>query len=1185
MHKSAIKTFATEARLQLRKQITLRATEFGLTAKALTPPDQATADTLIIGDKVYGSEEAVGYARMVERFETLKKQQRTHKAAFEMLIDEAAYSWFNRLCALRLMEVQGFLPRRVLSGPEATGDPEILKEALRLATDGELPGIDPDTVDKLRYSDDAALYRKLLVAQCNALKSDYPFLFETISEELALLLPLNLLSNASVVHKLVSQIPEADWQEVEIIGWLYQYYIADRKDKVIGAKSKVATVDIPAATQLFTPAWIVQYMVQNSLGRLWLEHHPESKLREHMPYYLDSPPQSEAVQLKIETAQHERGTLRLEEIKVIDPACGSGHILVYAFDLLFEMYREQGYRDRDIAPLILEHNLTGLDLDGRAVQLASFALLMKARQKLRRLKGLQPHVLLVQSSKGIELDGATQLNVISEAEAKPWQELVDAFQDADALGSLITPPALDYAALRTQLSQMKDSMVHGLAEQLAPILAQADALRTQYDVVVANPPYMGNKGLNNILKTFFKENYKDYKSDAFAVSVVRYIEFTKENGYLGLMTPFVWMFIKSYEKFRQYLYNNTSIDTLVKPSYTSFFESAIVPVVTFTLQKSVANKNGIYFDLGYLGSAEEQPVKLKNGISDGKCDYKHLASALDFAKIPGAPVAYWVSERVREIFEEGTPLSEVAEPKVGLQTGSNDRFLRLWYEVHQSQIGFKMESRVEAQVSQKKWFPYNKGGEYRKWYGNQEYIVNWFNDGFEIRNFTDEKGKVKSRPQNTRSFFMRSASWSKISAGALSLRYYPKGFIFDVAGTSLFAEKGLSAILGMMNSRLSEPLIANLSPTMNYEVGQIANTSILNSDNFTSSNFTDNLISLSKTDWDAFETSWDFEVHPMVRYAQQAEADTTVQATFDQWQTEAEERFRELQRLEIENNRFWIEAYGLQEELDPDVPDEQVTVNRADLERDVVSLLSYAVGCLMGRYSLDQKGLVHAGQAFDPALHTTFAADADAIVPVHDVGWFEDDLVLQLMAWFKTVFGDTHYAENLRFVAETLGTRKGETPEETLRRYFLSGFMKDHHKTYKKRPIYWFFTSGKQRAFNAYMYLHRYDKDTLARLRSDYLHPLQLKLQAEYERLQSDGSNARRVKQLQDQLKELQAYDEVLKHKADQRIELDLDDGVAYNYTLFDGLVYEGSDLKMKDLLKKSQWKRDLLAEAEKAKV
>ena len=1170
MHKSEIKKFAVWARNQLRQQIQQRATLFGFAPKARTLPELQSAEQVVFGEVVYGVELARGYQGMAKRFETLlARNDGKYAPTYEALIDEAAYSWFNRLSALRLMEVNGFLPRRVLSSSDGGHDPDLLRDALQIALQQELPGISTELVDELRHSDDASLYQKLLIAQCNALKGEYPFLFETISDELALLLPQNLLGSESVVRKLVAEIPESDWQEVEIIGWLYQYYISERKDAVIGAKKAVPTADIPAATQLFTPAWIVQYMVQNSLGRLWLEAHPESQLKAQMPYYLDTPEQSPEVQLKISASINAQ--LQPQEISLIDPACGSGHILVYAFDLLYEIYREQGYRDRDIPALILEHNLVGLDLDGRAVQMAAFALMIKARQKLRRLKGLSPRVYQVQTSRGINLSDAETLGGLSAETLKPWQSLISAFADADTLGSLLTPPDLDYTALYTELETMQASgnpYLQSLAEELEPLLQQASVLSDAYDVVVANPPYMGGKSFNPTLKSYVVKEYKRSKGDLFAVFMDKCLQMLKPQGLMGMINQHAWMFLSSYEELRQYLSQNYTVTSMLHLGARAFPEigGEVVQSTAFVMKPQCAQEEkGNFVRLIDYKTSEAKEQALLRG------DHRYQAASQDFEKIPGAPVAYWVSDRFRSVFRN-LCIKDISFPRKGLVTLCDDRFIRLWHEI----------KKEEKLTENKKWVALLKGGPYRKWYGNHEHLINWKDNGGELKTFISERYGGASYTKEIRSekfYFKPNITWSGISSYAPSFRLTPLNFIISSAGSSLYLKDSnpdqLIFLCGYFNSNLNEQVLKLLSPTLNILPGDIGNIPYLDIQiKGLGLDTTKLAISLSKTDWDAFETSWGFERHPMLQYA---DAQTSIQSSFQAWSREAESRFRELQALEVENNRYWIEAYGLQDELTPDVPDEQVTVRRADEERDIKSLLSYALGCIMGRYSLDEPGLIHAGQPFDPARHTLFPADADGIVPVHDTAWFEDDLVLQLMNWLKTVYGEAHYADNMAYLAQVLGQKGRETPEDTLRRYFLSNFMKDHHQIYKKRPIYWFFSSGKKRAFNAYVYLHRYDKDTLARLRTEYLHPLQLKLAEEAQRLQGDPAQAKRLKALNDQLDEILAYDEILKHKAEQRISLDLDDGVAYNYTLFEGLVYEGADLKMADLKNKSQWKRDLL--------
>ncbi len=1393
MERSAIKSFAIWARRHLQEQVTARLKLYGITAATLMEPQLVAGGLIVLGETL-DAVEAAQYGQLREHLKDLMGGcaigSKLYGEAIVALIDEIAYTWFNRLAALRYMEVNGYLGQRVLSNEDAAlVDPEILRSASEIAVMGELPGLTRETLEGWRSAGsrmgnpDEFVYRKLLGVQCVALSGVLPFLFDRNLDFTGMFLPGNLLNRDSIIRRFVADIPEEDWRDaadsengVEIIGWLYQFYISERKDEVIGAKSKIAARDIPAATQLFTPHWIVRYMVENSLGRLWLESHPESGLRSVMKYYLEDPhppapspragegehdrigererwevpetvrqkmkevarefrklpTESEAIVwqalrgsklagrkfrrqqpigtfvvdffcaaerliVEVDGAVHdlpeqqsldaqrqmlleslglkfvrvsnpqvksnlpavlktiessfqeltqvrpplapawERGpggegaSLQPQDLTVMDPACGSGHILVYAFDLLFEIYKEQGYRDREIPGLILTHNLHGLDIDARAVQLASFAVLMKARAKNSRLfrDGMPTlNIVMVKSTKALLtsqltiviggerpvedwkkppeqlslLPGTKQLGWADIAAVKgedagifsmkglvrsDWQPLLEAFAEAENLGSLITPPGFDGEKLLGQVAEFeRENSLFGAgeaAEALREVVRQAGLLRRQYWVVVANPPYMGSKGMNAVVKDFAQKHYPDSKSDLFAVAVDRILEMTSKQGRIGLMTPFTWMFLSSYEKLRKNLLNNTTITSLIRPEYHAFFESAFVPICTFTLKKeALPEYKGTFIDLSAFYGADLQPVKTLEAIDNPNCGYLYHAKAADFGKIPGSPIAFWMSNNVIDVFVKSLPITDLAKLKVGLQTGDNDRFMKLWFEVSFENISFGVDVNNSSVNDRKQWFPFNKGGDFQKWHGNQEYVVNWFQDGKEIRNCKS------ARPQNVEFYFRECVSWSKVTAGGFSLRYFPKGFIFADAGCSIFPTSNdqTKLILGILNSTLSRPLLSDIAPTMNYEVGQVSNVPILKEwkkHTEKACDLSDKCIEISKLSCDDFETSWDFKTHPLSR-------DKTIyqlSQAFTTWQTQSDRAFQQLKQLEEENNRYWIEAYGLQSELTPEVPDDQITIRRADLDRDIRSFISYAVGCMMGRYSLDTPGLIHAGQPFDPTRHTTFPADQDAILPITDQAYFDDDIVTRFITFVATAYPQAHLTENLDFIATALTLKSGETARDRIRRYFLTEFITDHIKTYKKRPIYWLFTSGKKRAFSALVYLHRYSPDTVGRLRTDYVLELQVKLDQEIDRLKTELNTStstptkkaatKQLKTLQEQQLELRDYQAKLQTVADRRIAIELDDGVAYNYTRFKGLVYEGTDLKMADLEAKAQWKLDLL--------
>ncbi|MBE9003082.1 BREX-1 system adenine-specific DNA-methyltransferase PglX [Nostoc sp. LEGE 12447] len=1178
MNRTAIKNFAIWARRYLREQVKARAAQFGITHKSITEP-QTVAGGLLVAGQTLNTTEANQYHQLRNRLQDLTLTS-SQPQAVDALIDEIAYTWFNRLAALRFMEVNGYIGRVLSSSDPNLVDPDLLRDASSIAEMGDLPGLDLDTLNEWRSfanhdpNPDEFLYRRLLLAQCKALAEGIPALFEPRQNYQALFLPGNLLNQDSIVRRLVKEIPEEDWQNIEVVGWLYQFYISERKDEVIGAKSKVAAADIPAATQLFTPHWIVRYMVENSLGRLWLESHPESRLREYMPYYLEArqggggegEQGGEISPLPPAPLPPCLSPLTPQELTVIDPACGSGHILVYAFDLLFEIYKEQGYLERDIPALILTHNLYGLDIDERAAQLASFAVLMKARAKNSRIlrKSLALNITAVRPTHSQTLPPATELN------AEDWQPLIEAFKDAENLGSLITPPAFDSEKLKWQLNNLEasDSLFREFIPALRGLLLQAELLRNKYWTVVANPPYMGNKGLNSIVKNFIESNFSDYKTDLFAAFIIRCSELALSDGQLGFMCPFVWMFISSYEKLRHELIQKHTLSSLIQLEYSGF-DGATVPICTFTLlNKHHNNYFGEYIRLSDFKGAENQSIKTLEAVKKPNCGWRYQANTDNFAKIPGSPIAYWITNKGLNIFKTPLLLENITISDGQNKTGQNDRFLRLFWEVDKQSLKESKDYKF-----------YAKGGNFRRWFGNIEYVIDW---SLPARQHY-KKDKI-SRLISEYLWEKPGITWTLITSSVQSFRLLPKGATFDVTGSSIFLidDNELNKVLCFLNSQVASMLLRIANPTLACQVVNVRNLPYTSQIHLFNDSIASSLLFISKQDWDNFETSWDFQTHPLLRHNTKH-----LSEAFTIWQSKSETAFRELQQLEEDNNRYWIEAYGLQDELTPEVPDDQITIRRADLNKDIRSLISYAVGCIMGRYSLDKPGLIHAGQPFDPTLHQTLSASSDAIIPITDQAYFDNDIVTHFIEFLRIAYSPETLTENLNFIANALTLKNGESAQERIRRYFLQEFISDHIQTYKKRPIYWLFTSGKKRAFGALLYLHRYSEDALARIRTDYVLELQVKLDGEIARAQQQLDNTtssaakkaatNRLKELQAQQLELRDYQAKLQTQADARINLDLDDGVAYNYTRFKGLVYEGADLKIADLEKASQWKRELL--------
>lgn len=1198
MNKSAIKNFAVRARNKLIEDITQKSYELGITKNEIKD-----IETFEGGFRVKGIENSKVYKKYeIKQREKLISNIKTK--GFEQVIEEVAYTWFNRFIALRFMEVNEYLPTgvRVLSSvEEGKIEPDIIKEALNVDLD-----LDKEIIYRLIDSNDTQdLYKYLLIKQCNELGKIMPMVFEEISDYTELLIPDNLLGEGSVIRDLVESIEEEDYKDqVEIIGWLYQYYISEKKDEVFAdlkKNKKITKENIPAATQLFTPKWIVKYMVENSLGRLWLESHPDEELKAQWKYYLEEAEQEPEVQKKLDELKDPN--LNPENIKVLDPAMGSGHILVYAFDVLYDIYLKAGYSERDIPQLILEKNLYGLDIDDRAGQLAAFALMMKARSKNRRIfrRKVELNVCSIQESNGIPkeaIDYFCRDDLWSSDNLKQDIEyLIRVFEDAKEYGSILDVKKIDFDAIERRIEEIREGETLDLfelqykeviLEKLPSLVKQGRIMSGKYDVVCTNPPYMGSKGINDKIKKYITDKYADVKFDLFSVFIQKDYEYTKKNGHLGFMTPFVWMFISSYEKLREKIIKEKTITSLIQLEYSGFNE-ATVPICTFTIRNFSTEETGEYIKLSDFRGAENQPIKTLEAVENPNIYYRHSASTKDFLNIPGKPIAYWASNKIKNVFATSKLLGDIAKPKKGLITSDNKRFLRLWHEIGYDNIGFMCKDSKLALLSNKKWFPHNKGGYYRKWYGNSEYVINWQNDGEEIKDYASKLYVSYSRQiMNEKYYFKQSVSWTSISSSKLGVRFYPEGYIFDTAGPSIFGSLDkLLYLLGFLCSKLCFEFLGMLNPTLNILTGDIANMPIIfnRSANIEEkiSRISQSNIEISKTDWDSFETSWDFKRHPLfngelrIENGEIEKEKETIKKAFVEWNEFTESQFNQLKSNEEELNRIFIDIYGLQDELTPEVEDKDITIRKADRERDIKSFISYAVGCMFGRYSLDEEGLIYAGGEFgkqfriengELRINTTegwksssINVTMDNVIPIVDDDYFEDDIVNRFVEFVKITFGEKTLEENLDYVAETLGQKTGETSRQTIRRYFLKDFYNDHVRTYKKRPIYWLFDSGKQNGFRALIYMHRYDSSTVARVRTDYLHKLQKMYEAEVRRLDiliesnlSPREKAAAMKKkdtINKQIGECLAYDQVIAHVANQKIEIDLDDGVKVNYGKF----------------------------------
>jgi type II restriction/modification system DNA methylase subunit YeeA len=1200
--KTAIRNFAVKAWRKLIEDITHKAYEIGITKDKILE-----IETFDGGFRVKGRENG----RTFKKYELKQRDkliQNIKYKGFEQVIEEVAYTWFNRFIALRFMEVNNYLPTgvRVLSSiEEGKTEPAIIQEALNIDLD-----LDPEIVYRLQDSNDTEdLYRYLLVKQCNQLGKIMPSVFEEIADYTELLLPDKLLAEGSVIRDLVEEIEEYDWKielneeekkeeaekgehGIEIIGWLYQYYISEKKDEVFAGlkkNKKITKENIPAATQLFTPKWIVKYMIENSLGRLWLESHPNEELKAQWKYYLEEAEQEPEVQKQLDALKD--SNLNPEDIKVLDPAMGSGHILVYAFDVLYDIYLSAGYSEREIPTLILEKNLYGLDIDDRAGQLATFAILMKARSKNRRIFRNKPKMNLcsIQESNHIPKEAIEYLVNPKETELEKHihrediEYLIEVFHDAKEYGSILEVKEIDFEALEKRIEEIRNNVPEDLfelqyreiiLEKIPPLIQQAKIMSQKYDVVCTNPPYMGNRGMNSKLKQLLDVKYKTSNKDLFAVFIKNNFRLANENSYISMITMESWMFLSSFEELRTEIVKEKNILSLVHMPYEGRGRTSLginFGTCAFIIRNCCLPRYaGTYNYLRHF-EIDEEGVPFEFPMANER---QSVSKTIDFTKIPGFPIAYWVSDKVRNIFNSATSLESYAEPRQGLATGDNNRFLRIWSEIDINSMGFEFESIEEFHVSSYKWLPYNKGGNFRRWYGNQEFVI-----AFDKKNY-DLLSRQGNHLPSRQYYLKESVTWSFLSTKSFSVRYSPKGFVFDVAGSSIFPDKQkLFYILGFLGSKLTNEFLYVLNPTMNYQVGNVRSLPIINEifNNEEISSIVSRNVCISKTDWDSFETSWNFLKHPILTHRGDS---TTLEQAFNNWSNFAENQFNQLKANEEELNRIFIEIYGLQDELTPEVADEDITISKADRERDIKSFISYAVGCMFGRYSLDEEGLIYAGGDFDDKFRlrdgqweiktkegwkkSRVNIVEHNVIPIADGDYYEDGIVERFVEFVRVSFGEDTLEENLDYIAETLGRKANETSRQAIRRYFLKDFYKDHVKTYRKRPIYWLFDSGRQDGFKALIYMHRYDPSTVARVRTDYLHSLQKKYEAEISHLdilidsdisQREKAAARKKKEtILKQIEECRLYDEAIAHMANQRIEIDLDDGVKVNYAKFQGV-------------------------------
>lgn len=1207
MNKTAIKNFAIWARNRLIADIKYRAGLMGITengiANALPQSGSATEFYDIGTAEPYAiNGEEIKQRRALVEVIRAKEKDSDYAVAYKYIIEEVAYTWFNRLIAVRFMEVNDYLPShmRALSSESGKTEPDIVTNPF----DAELNLSSAEEEKIIALKRDNKLdeaFRMLFIKQCNALNEILPALFEKTSDYTELLLNLSVIDQDGVVYHLVHDIPEEDFNvseggQVEIIGWMYQYYNTEPKNDAFAKKGKITKEEVPAVTQLFTPDWIVRYMVENSLGRLWVEGHPDADLQGRWKYYLEEAEQESEVQAELAKIREEYAKLKPEDIKLIDPCMGSGHILVYAFDVFMQIYENAGWSAREAAQSIVEHNIYGLDIDDRAAQLSYFAVMMKARQYDRRIftRGVRPNVYAIQESNGINREqlkyfGAELDEMEKNAAILQIEGLLDTLIDAKEYGSILNVDEYDWDLLRrwinsTEMENQITFDTYGLdetAERLKELIEIGAIMAQKYEVVATNPPYAGTSNLSAKVNNFVKKHYPDSKADLYAVFIERCGEMLKKNGYQAMITQHGWMFLSSFEKLREKLQQRTIVN-MVHLGARAFEEigGEVVQTTSFVILKSKIEKyKGAYQRLiDAMSENSKKELFLKK-----ECYYSKKENYL---KIPGKPVAYWVSDTFYDAFKRGKLLNDIAFPKKGLATTDNNRFLRLWFEVKTDSFGIGYKNAQQAKDSRKKWFPLNKGGNYRRWYGNKEYVVNWQDDGKEMKDAVIKRYNGGSYTKEIRSegrYFSDSITWSALTAGKSSFRLSDYGAIFDSAGSSMFPEENVEYLLALLNTKVVDEILTVINPTLNYGAGSVGNIPVVFSNNKEEvvTKLTRENTDFSRIDWDSFETSWDFKRHPLVSAMPQNAAlfDATdnidLSECYTCWENECNKRFNQLKANEEELNHIFIDIYGLQDELTPEVEDKDVTVRKADLQKDIKSLISYAVGCMFGRYSLDEEGLIYAGGEWDESRYTTFIPDKDNIIPITDEEYLEDDIVSRFCTWVKTVYGVKSLETNLDFIAKALGN-KGDTSREIIRNYFLNDFFKDHCNTYSvtgsgKRPIYWLFDSGKQNGFKALVYLHRYNADTIGNVRVDYLYRMQRVYETEIGRMQDTIDNSKnsrevslatkRKEKLQKQLKECREYDEKIGHLALARIELDLDDGVKVNYrkvqTASDGKFYE----------------------------
>ncbi|ATD55570.1 BREX-1 system adenine-specific DNA-methyltransferase PglX [Clostridium chauvoei] len=1195
MDKNRIKSFAIWARRSLIKSVSEKAYSIGIYEDKIL---EATA--VQGGFKLEGKEEIF----------TLSKKDRdalvtqVREKGFEQVMEEVAYTWFNRFMGLRYMEVNDYLPSgvRILSSEvKEKKEPDVLTKVLEIIDELNLNANEIyDLLDTGDTLDREKAYRIILVKQCNELGKIIPKMFEKISDYTELLLPDNLLEEGSVIRRMVEDIEESDWrEEVEIIGWMYQYYISEKKDEVFAALKKnvkITKENIPAATQLFTPKWIVKYMVENSLGRLWLEGHPNEELQREFKYYLEEAEQEQEVEEELKKIREEHAKLKPEDIKVLDPCMGSGHILVYAFDVLYEIYKTAGYSEREISRLILQNNLYGLDIDDRAAQLASFALIMKARHYNRRLfreierEHLELNLCSIQESNSINKEVIDYFVGKNKDLRKDVEYLIEIFTDAKEYGSILEVEEVNFYALKQRLKEIEDddNLMFGdyrkmLLEKLPIMIKQAEIMSIKYDLCVTNPPYMGNRNMNEKIKKYLSNKYEDSKMDLFSSYIERNIKYINNGGIASYMTPNVWFYINIYETLRKNIIENYQITSLIELEKSSFSDAA-VSICTFVLRNYKSNYSGQYIRLNQFKGALNQDKATLNAIKNN-VNYKYILNQKKFLKVTGAPLAFWISDKFREIFSN-RKVYDISISDGQNVTSDNNRFVRKYWEVNYDKIG-----------KLKMWRSYAKGGGYKKWKGNMEDVVNW---SIEARSYYKVNSSSRIIPEYL--WYKKGITWGLITSKHTSFRVLEESETFDKGGSSIFFTNydEYYYLLGFLNSKVCRIIIELLNPTLNLQVKDVRNLPLIKPDEVVieeTSNLVKELINIAKWDWDQYENSLDFKNNFIVFNSKETK---TIQGSINTWISEKEKAFNNTKEKEERLNKIYIELYGLTDEMNNKEDESDVSIIKHNIENDIKLVISYAIGCMFGRYSIDSEGLIYAGGDFndkwnfesskvkkiekdddgniisDLWIDSIFMPDKDNIIPITEDEYFEDDMVSRFIDFVRTVYGNDTLEENLDFIADSIGRKASETARQAIRRYFIKDFYKDHLKVYQKRPIYWMLESGKNDGFKCLVYMHRYNEQTVAKVRTDYLHTLQRKYEAEINRLQlvvdseeytaKDRTAAKKkIDRISKQIEECREYDQVVAYLANEKISIDLDDGVKVNYAKFQNIkVINSKDKEVK---------------------